>query len=680
VALCGFTLAILAGSAGEAGQVANGDPSAGPSPSSIDLPFRIDGPPPPTPPDIVARDEAGRTTLRAVRLSVPLTLDGRLDDAVYGTVPPISDFIQNEPREGTAATEKTEVWIFFDRDKFYVTARCWETQPDRMVVNEMRRDNTNIVQNDGFAFALDTFYDRRNSVVFEMNVLGGRIDAQVTNERQLNMDWNPIWELKTGRFEGGWTIETAIPFSSLRYRPGRAQIWGFNARRVNRWKNEISYLTRIPASMTMRGHFQSSLMATLVGLEAPSGSKNLEVKPYGTSQVVTDRTATPIVANDLRGGWGLDVKYGVTQSFTTDFTYSTDFAQVDLTRFSLFFPEKRDFFLENQGTFAFGGGAGFGPAGGGGGGGGANANPSDTPLLFYSRRIGLNAGRAIPIQAGGRASGRMGGYSIGLLNVQAGADSISATRATNFSVARVKRDILRKSSIGAIFTGRSVSQSGHGSNEAFGVDGTFAFYDNLSINTYWARTRTDQREGDQSSYRAQLDYAGDRYGVQVERLVVGANFNPEAGFLRRSDMRRSFGQFRFSPRPRRSSRIRRFFSMGRLAYVENGSGRPETRDWDGELAIEFQNSDRLFAGYSRTYEFLPQPFPVAPGVTLPVRGYDFSSVRARWCNTTPAATSWHPMCGCAGSTGPEASCSWCSTNSATPCRSDFLRSRTGPSS
>jgi hypothetical protein len=567
-------------------------------------------------------------------LTSPLRIDGQLDESVYTTVLPISDFIQNDPEEGAPATEKTEVWILFDGETLYVAARCWESHPERMVLNEMRRDNTNIVQNDGFAFGLDTFYDRRNSVAFEMNAIGGRIDAQVTNERQMNMDWNPIWDLKVGRFAGGWTVETAVPFKSLRYRPGRAQVWGFNARRVNRWKNEVSYLTRIPASMTLRGHFQASLMAALVGLEAPSGAKNLEIKPYVISNVTRDLTAVPRISGDVDGDFGADVKYGLTQSVTADFTYNTDFAQVEadeqqvnLTRFSLFFPEKRDFFLENQGTFAFG--AASGPGGGGGGGAnGALANPSDTPLLFYSRRIGLNAGRSVPIRAGGRLTGRSGKYSLGLLNIESGKERVSASPATNFSVVRFKRDILRKSTVGALFAGRSISQSGVGSNQAYGIDGTFSFYDNLSVNTYWAETRTDGSSGDARSYRSQLDYGGDRYGLQLEHLVVGAHFNPEVGFLRRSDIRRSFGQFRFSPRPKSNKRIRRFNSTGSLAYIENGAGRVETRDWEGEFAVEFQNMDRLFLGFSSVYEFLPQPFTIAPAITLGVDGYDFSSAHA----------------------------------------------------
>jgi hypothetical protein len=612
-------------------------------PVPTDLPFAFDGPPAPVPPDVISRDAAGHATVRAVRLTSPLRVDGRLDEAIYAEVPPLSDFIQNDPREGEPATEKTEVWILFDSSTLYVVARCSESHPERMVVNEMRRDNTNIVMNDSFAFSLDTFYDRRNAVIFETNALGGRIDAQVTNERQINMDWNPIWELKAGRFEGGWTVEAAIPFKSLRYRPGRAQIWGFNARRVNRWKNEVSYLTRIPASLTLRGHFQATLMATLVGLEVPQGARNAEVKPYATSHLMTDRTATPVVTNELGGGVGGDFKYTVTQGLTADATVKTDFAQVEadeqqvnLTRFSLFFPEKRDFFLENQGTFAFGGTLGFGGGGGGGGGsgggpGGALANPSDTPLLFYSRRIGLNEGREVPIIAGGRLSGRIGRYSLGFLNIETGDESVSHARPTNFSVMRVRRDILRKSNIGAIFTGRSSSQTGPGSpgtNEAYGVDATLSFYDNLTINTYWAGTRTNGLTRDATSYRAQLDYAGDRYGVQIERLAVGAQFNPEIGFVRRTDMRRSFGQVRFSPRPRSSRRIRRLSSTASLAYVEGAAGRLETRDAQGEFAIEFHNSDRFSIGYTDAYEFLPSPFRIASGVTLPVQGYNFANLRA----------------------------------------------------
>jgi hypothetical protein len=619
----GFFLASLA----QAGQTAA--PLSSPASTIVpvaspEFPFAFDGPAPPVAPAVISRDESGRATIRAVRLTAPMRLDGVLDEAVYTSVPPISDFIQVEPQEGAPATEKTEVWITFDRDYIYVSFRCSESEPTRVVANEMRRDGGSLWQgNDIVGFLFDTFYDRRNSLQFTVNPIGGRSDAQVTNERQWNDDWNPIWDVKVGRFEGGWTVEAALPFKSLRYRPGRAQIWGFNVMRANAWKNELSFITRIPNALGRRGLSQASLAATIVGLEAPPGSRNLEIKPYAISDLTSDRNATPRVSNDVSGDIGLDVKYGLTQNLTADFTYNTDFAQVEadeqqvnLTRFSLFFPEKREFFLENQGTFSFGGAA-------------PNAwmGPSDTPILFYSRRIGLNRGRPVPIEVGGRMTGRLGRYSLGVLSMRADDEPVSGSRQTSFSVVRLKRDLLRRSSVGILFTGRSVGQSGIGTNTAYGLDGTFAFFDNLAINTYWARTQTEGLSGDESSYRAQLDYAGDRYGVQAERLVIGDHFNPEMGFLRRDDMRRNFGLFRFSPRPRSIKSVRKFSWSGSMDYAANGTGRLETRALNGEFAIEFQNSDRFGVTYNDTYEFLPRPFPIGPGVTLPVGGYNFADLR-----------------------------------------------------
>lgn len=612
-------------------------PPAGPSSQAAragSLPAIV-GPPAPVAPSVISRDEAGHATVRANRLPSPIKLDGRLDEPFYAATQAISDFIQNDPHPGAPATEKTEVWLFFDRDNFYVVARCWESEPSKELANEMRRDSSAIAQNDGFAFGIDPFYDHRNAVMFDVNALGGRIDGQVTNERQVNLDWNPVWNPQVARFEGGWVMEAAVPFKSLRYQAGREQVWGFNARRVNRWKNEVSYITRIPSAMTLRGHFLSSLMATMVGLEAPPASRNIELKPYVVASLTSDATVTPKVLNDPNANVGGDMKFAISQGITGDITVNTDFAQVEadetqvnLTRFSLFFPEKREFFLENQGTFGFGGAAVTSTSGGGSGQGANAGAQNDTPILFYSRRIGLNNGRSVPIDVGGRATGRFGRYSLGVLNIQAGEVPESGTRSTNFSTVRLRRDLMRKSTVGVIYTGRSVRATGDGRNEVYGVDGAFAFYDNLAINTYWAKTSTDGLVGGDESHRAQLDYNGDRYGVQVERLVVGRNFNPELGFIRRGDMERSFTQLRFSPRIARWPSVRRLFGMGSAAYIENTRGRLETRDLDAELAIEYQNGDRPSLAYSRTYEFLPRPFAIATGVTLPSAGYTFGNTRA----------------------------------------------------
>ena len=589
------------------------------------LPADFDGPPPPIEPAVISRDPSGRATVRAVRLTAPLHVDGLLDEALYTSVPPISDFIQQEPQEGAPATEKTEVWLAFDANNVYVSFRCWESEPDRLIANEMRRDGPNLWQgNDIVSLMFDTFHDGRNSFNFSTNALGARQDGQVTNERQWNGDWNTVWDARARRFEGGWTAEVVIPFKSLRYQPGRTQIWGFNVFRTNRWKNEISYITRIPAARGQSGLYQGTLAATVVGLEAPSGSRNLELKPYAISDFTTDRTGARAASNDVNGDAGFDVKYGLTQNLTADFTYNTDFAQIEadeqqvnLTRFSLFFPEKREFFLENQGIFAFGGAAA----------GGFSAANSDVPILFYSRRVGLQDGRPVPIVAGGRTTGRVGRYSLGLLDIQTGDDG--GVRSTNFSVVRLKRDLLRRSNVGLLLTGRSVGQSGAGTNGVYGIDGTFGFFDNLNVNTYWARSETDGRRGKDTSFRGQLDYQGDRYGAQLEHLAVGDNFNPEVGFVRRDDIRRSFGQLRFSPRPKSIRSVRKFSWTGSMAYVTSGAGRLDTRESNGEFAIEFQNSDRLSVNLTDTYENLPRPFAITPGITLPVGGYRYDNLHVQ---------------------------------------------------
>ena len=374
---------------------------------------------------------------------------------------------------------------------------------------------------------------------------------------------------------------------------------------------------------------QVSQAATLVGLEAPDAGIDLEIKPYAIGESNSTRSAGPGLANVVTGDIGLDVKYGVTQNLVADLTLNTDFAQVEadeqqvnLTRFSLYFPEKREFFLENQGVFAFGGEAGAGQF----------AGISNTPILFYSRQIGLHTERGVtrevPIDAGGRLTGRIGRYSLGLLNIRTADAPGAGARPTNFSALRVRRDILRRSNIGAMFTGRSVSRAGPGSNESYGVDGLFSFYQNLNISTYWAETRTPGAAlgDDETSYRAQLDYTGDRYGLQLERLAVGENFNPEIGFLRRGDFEQSLGRFRFSPRPRSIESIRQFFWEGQLDYITDRQGVLETRQALGRFAMDFENGDLFDVIYNHNYEFLERPFPIAPGVTIPTAGYRFDDV------------------------------------------------------
>jgi len=598
----------------------------------------IFGPPPPVAPEVIARDDRGRATVRATRLKEPMVLDGRLDDDVYRSVPPLTGFIQQEPHEGQLATEQTEAWIFFDDRNLYVAARCWDSHPERMVANEMRRDHNDINQNENFVVTLDTFYDRRNGFYFQTNPIGALRDQAVTDEGiGRNVDWNTVWDSKAQRFDQGWTLEMAIPFKSLRYNEGRRQVWGLNMRRAVQWKNEMSFLSPIAASHGGRGVHRFSDAATVVGIEIPLGSRNIELKPYALSSVTTNQNAEPPFANRLGGDVGFDAKYGVTRGLIADFTYNTDFAQIEedqqqinLTRFSLFFPEKRDFFLEGQGIFAFGG---VQQQSGGGSARRGNENTDLTPIVFFSRRIGLTESGVDPIRVGGRLTGRAGRYRVGALSIQTEGIDETGLPATNFSVFRLRRDVLGRSDIGVIATHRTTSLTeGADSNSLLGIDGNFAFFENLRVNAYYAVSRTPLADGgqigdDESSYIAKLDYSADRYGLVLEHLKVGEDFKPELGFLRREAFRRNFAQARFSPRPQSIEAIRRMVFESELDYVTDLLGRVETKRLQGTLRLELENGDDTRFEYTRSFEYLPEEFEISDGIILPVAEYRFQDVR-----------------------------------------------------
>jgi hypothetical protein len=587
----------------------------------------------PLAPDTIVRGGNGRVVVRAIHLTEPLRVDGKLDEAVYRDNRPADGFIQATPNNGEPASEKTEAWVMFDENFLYVTGKCYDSAPpDKWTANELRRDTNQLRQNDMFGVLIDTFHDRRNGYNFYANPLGGFTDQAVTDEGNPNADWNPVWEVRTGRFEGGWVAEMAIPFKSIRYNSGPNQTWGLQLRRAIRRKNEWTHLTALPAANAGSSSvFRISQAATLVGLDLPALSKNLELKPYAISKLTTDRLRTPALSNDPDGDIGLDAKYGVTANLTADVTVNTDFAQVEvdeqqvnLTRFSLQFPEKRDFFLEGRGIFD------FGRSGAGGGGSGALGNSganNGPPTLFYSRRIGLNGGRVIPIEAGARLTGKAGKFALGALNLQAGDEAVSKTPATNFTAVRIKRDILRRSSIGLLATNRSQSTVVPGaSNFAYGVDAAFALFQDVYAGGYWARSQTEGKNTDNDSYQGRFDYNADRYGMKVDYLKVGDNFNPEVGFTRRDNFRRSFASARFSPRPRGSKRVRKYAVEGTLEYLVNGFDQLETRQRGARTMIEFQNSDTFSVEMSNNYELLPRPFTVSPGVVIPAGGYGYSDV------------------------------------------------------
>jgi hypothetical protein len=573
----------------------------------------------------VSRDEQGRATIRAVRITQPLRLDGRLDEDFYSAIPAIDGFVQQLPVEGVPATEPTDLWVFFDSDNLYIAARCHDSQPDRVVGNELRRDNSNIFQdNDNFSVAIDTFHDKRNGFFFQTNPIGALRDQAIT-DGTMNVDWNTVWDVKAVRSEVGYTVEMRIPFKSLRYRAAGPQTWGMNVRRVVKWKNEVSNLTQVPASYNQNGVSQMAVAATLVGVETPAQAVNLELKPYAASSITTDHAARVPFENDFGKNVGFDVKYGLARGLTGDFTVNTDFAQVEedqqqinLTRFNLFFPEKRDFFLEGQGIFDFGGQSG-------------QRASQTNPILFFSRRIGLSGGQSVPVVAGGRVTGKAGLFDVGALAIATDDKPSAGAVSTTFSAVRVRRNILRRSSVGFIATGRWPAVAGGGNSGTAGVDAFFRFFQDVEANLYWARTSSPGAHGEDASYRAQFNYGGDRYGLELDRLVVESNFNPEVGFVRRTDFALSSIAARFSPRLGQGRLVRRLNWQSELEYISDAGGNAlEDRTLSSRFAVEFNSSDQINATVTRRHERLPMNFLISPGVVVPAGGYSYDTLTASY--------------------------------------------------
>ncbi len=570
------------------------------------------GPPPPEAPAVIARDPSGAATLRTTRLPSPLEFDGVLDEPFYRSTPPITGFVQQEPLQGQPSAERTDVWVFYDDANLYVAARLWESEPGRRIATEMRRDANNLFNNDHFALSIDPFYDRRNGYGFVVNARGAMLDWRINNE-QPNNSWNGLWDVRTSDVEGGWTAEIRLPFRSFRFREG-GTIWGINFRRRVIWRNELSYLTPMQAEWGRPALSRMSVGATLTGLEMPGHGRNLDIKPYALGSVLTDHAASPPYVNDRAGDVGFDVKWAIRQTLTTDLTVNTDFAQVEddeaqvnLTRFSLNFPEKREFFIEGAETFNFG----------------------SNNTVFYSRRIGLDNGVSIPIVAGGRLMGLSGPWRYGALSMQSAESLDAGTPSTNFSVGRVTRDIGARSRVGAIATLREPSGPGRARNVAYGADADLNPTPNTSITGYIARTDTPDRGSDDVSYQGRFDWNQDRYGLNIGHTSIGADFNPEVGLLRRSAYRQWTGGARFSPRPGWRG-IRKVYYEASADYLADREQHPESKSLAAGYRMDFENGDTVAVSVNQDFERLDRRFEVGTNLFVPVGAYTFRQVQGTY--------------------------------------------------
>ncbi|MGE0812227.1 MAG: DUF5916 domain-containing protein [Vicinamibacterales bacterium] len=569
--------------------------------------------------------------LVAVRTTTPIVLDGRLDEAVWQTAPPAKDFVQNDPREGEPATFDTEVRMLYDGEHLYIGVFARDDDPSAIIVNELKKD-FNTGSSDTFQVVLDTFHDARNGYQFAVNPMGARWDAQMANEgRENNADWDGVWDVATRIAEDGWYAEIRIPFKTLKFSPADDQVWGVNFQRRLRRMNENSHWAPL-----RRIHQVSrvSMAGTLEGLHGIRPGSNLRIKPYASASA-GQAGAGARATGDADGG--IDVKYGVTSGLTWDFTVNTDFSQVEadeqqvnLTRFSLFFPEKRDFFLENSGVFQFGSGSQRG-----GGANGGRQNSSQDMILFFSRQIGLSAsGDAIPILGGTRLTGRAGAYSIGALNIQQRALKDSAS--TNFSALRLRRDILASSDVGVMFLDKD--RSGPGYNRALGADANFRFFGDLTFNFAAARTYSPDdvlarieasgtKRPSELYTKSAVAYRDAFWELRGSYQTIGHAFNDEMGFVPRFGVNNAEVYVGTHIRPRfASSWLRETFPH---IQVETFSGQRggglESRYTDWHWPITLQNSTFIEVGTNPNVEVIAEPFTINTrrGISILPGRYEF---------------------------------------------------------
>jgi hypothetical protein len=555
-------------------------------------------------------------------------------------------FIQSDPREGEPASEDTEVRVLYDANNLYLGVLAHDRQPDAILTSELAKD-FNRQSGDDFEIILDTFHDQRNGYMFATNARGAKWDAQMINEgREINENWDGLWLVKARIMENGWYAEIAIPFRTLRFSSADPQTWGINFQRRIRRRNEDSFWAPVPRIFDLQ---RVSMAGTLEGLQGVQPGNDLRIKPYALGSVGKSTVAK--VGNDFEAGF--DVKYGVTSGLTWDFTVNTDFSQVEadeqqvnLTRFNLFFPEKRDFFLENSGIFQFGqGGGGLLFLGGGGGGGGGGFFPprGQDAILFFSRRVGLSdQGESIPILGGTRLTGRVGAYSVGVLNIQQ--RSTKTSLATNFSALRVRRNVLANSDVGLIVLNKDAD--GPSYNRVVGTDANFRFFGNLDLNAATARTFSPTAvvpgRGGEWMGRAGFNYREQRWDLQSSFIRIGERFNDEMGFVPRTGIAKFENQYGARFRPQRlSSWLREAFPHFGFTNVSRLQGDLQSRLFQAHLSLTLQDGSGGELGVDPTTENLVVPFVInrRRGISIPVGRYDFNDWHASWRTNSSAPVS-----------------------------------------
>ena len=553
-----------------------------------------------------------------------IVIDGSLDEAPWRQAPKIGDLIQRIPEAGAEPTEKTEVTLLYDKDNLYIGVMCYDSEPQRVLASEMARD-ASLRADDRLEIVLDTFRDHSNAFYFSTNPAGALVDGLVFANGETNNDWDAIWIVRTEQTDDGWSAEFAIPFKTLNFSAGET-VWGFNISRTIQRKLEENRWT---GARFQTQFFQISEAGEITNLEGLEQGAGLDVRPFVAGRWLHrgadgDGTAA--------GKPGLDLFYNITPSLKLSVTANTDFGetevdarQINLTRFSIFFPEKRSFFLQDAGVFNFAT-TGIDPPGG------IPATGAEV-FPFFSRKIGLLGGQEVPINYGAKLTGKVGRTEIGMLDVRT--REVSNVNAKNLFVGRIKQNFLEQSYVGAIFTeGNPASPL---SSSTIGVDMRLATSNflgsgrNMVFNAYGLRSNNQGISENNSSFGFGAQYPNDKFDAQIQWREIQENFDPAIGFVQRSDVRMLRVAGSFNPRPKQSTGIQQMqHDVFYTRFTRLDNGLVETSNLYVTLVDWHLNSgDSLHSLFDAnvTYERLFEPFEISPGVVLPAGEYRFTPWR-----------------------------------------------------
>ncbi len=558
-------------------------------------------------------------TASASRVDHPPKLDGTLDDPLWQQAVPTNNFLQREPFEGQVPTEKTEVRILYDKHEVYLGILCFDSDPKGIVATELRRDVSQELD-DYFEIIIDSAHDLRNAYVFQINPLGTQRDALITEEQRTDSGtgdgdpgWDGVWTSEARIDQRGWTATIAIPFSTLNFMQSNNVIWGINFKRFIRRKNEEDLWS---AWRRTYGSAKISQAGELHGISDIGSGRLFIVKPYGLTGFshfppsAAGTGYTPGTSALYTGG--VDVKLGLRSNLVANFTVNTDFADADvdtqkfnLTPYKLFFPEKRQFFLENAGVFSF-------PIGG------------DSDSLFFSRQIGIDpiTGQEVPINAGAKVTGALGKFELGAMDVDTRESGPNPY--ANFAVLRVKRALWGGSYVGVMGIDKRSGNPFDSFNQTEGVDTRLVFFKDLAVSAFATQSRTPGFNSGQTDFGGVFHYQSNWLELIGDHRKIGPHFNPEVGFLERQDCICDYLDANFKVRPKIES-IRELNFEGFIVHDPDTHHVLQTQEWQNTFRIEFHNGsysdDDIVDVFTQR---LTTPFNIYKNVSIPVGEYHWT--------------------------------------------------------